>query len=175
MSNNGTGVSPEDVKKLKSIAAEVVTFAIAGGADAAEVLCRTGMELTAKIRMGEAELVQEAGSRALGLRVFKDGRRAVTYTSDLNFRALKSFAAEGVTLAALSEPDELNALPAREELIHNIPDLDLYDENSVELDAETALSRAKAGEAAALAKDTRISNSEGATWSRVLGGVAFAN
>ena len=38
--------------------------------------------------MGEPELVQEAGSRALGLRVFKDARAAVTHTSDLRPQAL---------------------------------------------------------------------------------------
>ena len=53
------------------------------GADAAEVLVRDGSEMSAKVRLGEPEVVQEAGSRALGIRVFKDHRRSVTYTSDM--------------------------------------------------------------------------------------------
>ena len=46
------------------------------GADDAEVLVRDGTELTAKVRLGEPELVQEAGSRALGLRVLRGRPRA---------------------------------------------------------------------------------------------------
>jgi PmbA protein len=43
------------------------------------------------------------------------------------------------------------------------------------MDAAGALKLAVAGEKAALDSDERITNSQGATWSRVLGGVAFAN
>lgn len=162
------------VKDLRDIATRVVELARKQGADEAEVLVRDGAELTVKVRLGEPELVQEAGSRALGLRVFKDQRSAVTYTSDLRDQPLDAFVAETVTLAALSEPDELNRLPAPEELAHQVPDLDLYDEESLRVDAAEALRRARAGEKAALDFDSRVSNSEGATWSRVVGASAFA-
>ena len=175
MKNSNSGITSDHVTDAKSIAQSVVEFAVKAGADAAEVLCRQGMELTAKVRLGEPELVQEAGSRALGLRIFKGGRAALTYTSDMRREALEEFAKESVTLADLSEPDEFNYLPARESFIKEIPDLDLYDEKTIGLDASEALARAKAGEAAALAFDKRVSNSDGATWSRVLGAVAFAN
>ena len=45
------------------------------GADGAEVLVRDGTELEVKVRLGEPELIKEAGSRALGLRVLKDRAR----------------------------------------------------------------------------------------------------
>lgn len=163
------------VKELRDIASRVVELARKKGADEAEVLVRDGAELTVKVRLGEPELVQEAGSRALGLRVFKDQRSAVTYTSDLRAQPLDAFVEETVTLAALSEPDELNRLPAPAELAHEVPDLDLYDESCVRVDAAEALRRARAGEKAALDFDSRVSNSEGATWSRVVGASAFAS
>jgi PmbA protein len=163
------------VKELQDAAAHVVELCKRAGADASEVLVRDGNELTAKVRMGEAELVQEAGSRALGLRVFKDGRRAVTYTSDLRGKSLDAFARETVQLAELSEPDELNRLPDREELATAVPDLDLYDDSVADVDAAWALKQCIAGEKAAMAFDKRVTNSEGATWSRSLGAVAFAN
>ena len=96
-------VSDSIVAELVDVAKNVVRMCERAGADAAEVLVRDGSELTVKIRMGQPELVQEAGSRAVGLRVFKDGRRAVTYTSDLRSRSLESFVAESVALAALAE------------------------------------------------------------------------
>jgi PmbA protein len=163
------------VDELQAIAAEVVTMARRSGADAAEVLVRDGSELTAKVRLGQPELVQEAGSRALGLRVFKDRRRASTYTSDLRRGALATFVADTVGLAELSEPDELNRLPDAEDLAQDLPDLSLYDETTLSIDAAEALRRAQRAEAAALAGDPRVTNSDGATWSRNVGAVAFAN
>jgi PmbA protein len=168
-------ITPAQVQELCAAAEQVVALCRAAGADASEVLVRDGSELTAKVRMGEPELVQEAGSRALGLRVFKDGRRAVTYTSDLRRRSLEAFVAETVSLAALAEPDELNRLPDADELARDVPELDLYDDAVAEVDAAWALRQCLAGERAALGHDGRVTNSEGATWSRTLGAVAFAS
>ena len=160
--------------ELREIAERVVQLARRAGADEAEVQVSDGTELTAKVRLGEPELVQEAGSRGLGLRVFRDLRQAVTYTSDLRAGSLERFAADTVALARLSEPDELHRLPDPAELARSFPDLDLYDVDSEPLEASEALARAVRGEKAALGYDPRVTNSEGATYSRVLGAVALA-
>ena len=135
---------------------------------------RDGSELTAKVRLGEPELVQEAGSRALGIRVLKGGRRATTYTSDLRRDALEALCAETVALALLADPDEYALPPDPSLLAKQIPVLDLYDPAVAEVDAAWALREAITGEAAARRHDKRVTNSEGATWSRVLGASAFA-
>lgn len=166
---------PELVNDLVEVAARVAKDARRAGADAAEVLVRDGAELTAKVRLGEPELVKEAGSRALGLRVFVDRRAAATYTSDFNAASLMSFVTDTVALARLAEPDELNTLPDEEPFAAQVPDLDLWDEAARGIDAGRALAIAKRGEAAALAFDPRIDNSDGATFSRTIGHVAFAN
>lgn len=163
------------VKELCDIAVQAVELARRHGADDAEVVVRDGAELTAKVRLGEPELVQEAGSRALGLRVFKDQRSAVTYTSDLRARPLEGFVAETVTLAELSEPDELNRLPDPADLARTVPDLDLWDESYLSLDAAEALRRCQRAEKAAFDHDRRVTNSDGATFSRVIGASAFAS
>src|SRR5438045_4033260 len=93
------------VPELCDIAAKTVELARQAGADDAEVLVRDGSELTAKVRLGEPELVKEATSRALGLRVFAGKRAAVTYTSDFAPSALATFATDTVALARLAEPD----------------------------------------------------------------------
>ncbi len=59
-------------------------------------------------------------------------------------------------------------------LAKSFPELDLYDPAVAEVDAAWALREAKTGEAAARRSDKRITNSDGATWSRVLGATAFA-
>jgi PmbA protein len=167
-------ITQAEVRQLEELATKVVAMARKAGADDVEVLVREGTELTAKVRKGEPELVQEAGSRALGLRVQKGGRRAVTYTSDLRTPALEALCAETVTLAELAEPDEYARPPDPSELATNHPELDLYDPAVAEVDAAWALAQAVAGEKAALAADKRVTNSEGATWSRTLGATAFA-
>jgi PmbA protein len=161
--------------ELREQARRVVEMATRAGADEAEVQVSDGMELTAKVRLGQPELVQEAGSRGLGLRVFRERKQSVTFTSDLRPHALERFAADAVALARLSEPDELHRLPDADQLARDVPDLDLYDASSEALDAAEALARAQRGEKAAMAFDQRVTNSEGGTYSRVLGAMAFAN
>ncbi len=160
---------------LERIAKQACALAKKHGADAAEALVQGGAELSVKIRLGEPELVQEAASRALGLRVFRDKRAALTYTSDLSDAALDRFVAESVELAKLAEPDELNELPPRAELATSVPDLELWDDAALSVDAKGALERCKKGEAAARAYSPKVTNSEGATYSRVVGASAFAS
>ncbi|MGN6108214.1 MAG: TldD/PmbA family protein [Kofleriaceae bacterium] len=171
---SGAQVTEQTIRELCEVAQLAVELAKKAGADDAEVLVRDGSELTAKVRLGEPELVQEAGSRALGLRVLRGGKRAVTYTSDLRREALEALCAETVTLADLAEPDEYALPPDPSLLAKSVPDLDLYDPAVAEVNAAWALRQAIAGEAAARKADPRVSNSEGATWSRVLGATAFA-
>ena len=172
---SGANVTEDTVKELCDLAQLAVELAKKAGADAAEVLVRDGSELTAKVRLGEPELVQEAGSRALGLRVLRGARRATTYTSDLRREALEALCAESCALADLAEPDEYALPPDPAQLAKApLPELELYDPAVAEVDAGWALREAKNAEAAARRHDARVTNSEGATWSRVLGATAFA-
>lgn len=161
-------------KQLRDIAQKTCELARRAGADA-EALIRDGSELTVKVRLGQPELVKEASSRALGLRVFVDGRAANTYTSDLSPQALEGFVTDSVALARLAEPDELNRLPDPADLATEFPDLDLWDESTLATDAATAIVWCQKGEAAAFAADARVTNSEGATFDRSAGATAFAS
>src|SRR5262249_7027461 len=161
------------MKDLVDIAARTAELARRAGADAAEVMVRDGSELTVKVRLGEPELVKEATSQARGLRVFVERRAANTYTSDLSPAALEGFVRDSVALARVAEPDELNTLP--DEYATFVPELDLWDERTLSIDAATALEWCRKGEAAARNADARVTNSEGATFSRNAGAAAFAN
>jgi PmbA protein len=168
-------MSMNDPKQLVEIAIRACELAKKYGADDAEAQLSAGGELTAKVRLGEPELVQEAASKALGLRVFRDHRAALTYTSDLSPQALERFVADSVELARLSEPDELNELPPGDLYAKSQPDLDLWDPTALEVSAAQALELCKRGEAAARAFSPKVTNSEGATYSRVAGAGAFAS
>lgn len=147
-----------------------------GGADmVAECVLRSGAELSAKVRKGEPELVEEAGTRSAGLRVIQDKRVASTSTSDLTERGIDRFVADAIELVQLSQEDPF-AGPADPKLLCDPaeqPDLDLYDPAGGSVDAAQAIAMAREGEAAAFAYDPRITNSEGATFGRNAGGVAI--
>jgi PmbA protein len=175
MSGKDTRRPIPDPKACQRLADQMLSFAMRAGADGAEVLVRDGTELEVKVRLGEPELIKEAGSRALGLRVLKDHRAAVTYTSDFSPAAMERFAGESVELAALAEPDPTGDLPASEEMAREIPELDLWDESVLSVDVAEAIRRAKAGEAAALGFDKRVTNSDGAVFGRTVGAGAFAS
>jgi PmbA protein len=172
--SEGVHVTEKTVADLREVAQLTLELAKRAGADSAEVLCRDSSELTAKCRLGAPELVQEAGSRGLGLRVLRGGKRAVTYTSDLRREALEALCAETVTLAGHAEPDDYALPPDASELARSIPELDLYDDKVADVDAAWAMRQAIAGEAAARKHDARVTNSDGATWSRVLAATVFA-
>ncbi len=156
-------------------AERMVSYALRAGADAAEVLVRDGSELEVKVRLGEPELVKEAGSRGLGLRLLRDHRAAVTYSSDFTPAALEQFARESVELCGLAEADPLADLPSPEEMAREVPDLDLWDDAVPGLDVAEAMRRARLGEQAARGLDKRVTNSEGASFGRVMSATGFAS
>ncbi|MFO0713724.1 MAG: TldD/PmbA family protein [Sandaracinus sp.] len=165
---------------LFSLGDRIVAAARALGADVAEAVISEGSHLSAKVRLGEPELVEEAGSRSIGVRVMvKDGeqgyRVAVSYSSDTSEQGIARLAEDAVELARLSEPDAFAGPPEASLLSKESEhvDLDLFDPKVDGIDGAMALRHAKNGEAAALGADPRVTNSEGATFSRASGAKAI--
>jgi PmbA protein len=161
--------------ELLALGEEVVDRALAAGADVAEAVAREGAHLSIRVRMREPELVEEAGSRAIGLRVMKGQQVSVSYTSDLSKDGLTRFVEDALELARLAQPDPFAGPPDPALLSQPAqhPDLDLYDAEMSALDAGEAIARARTGEIAAFESDARIVNSEGASFSRAAGGSAL--
>jgi PmbA protein len=166
-----------ELDKLLELGDRVVRMARERGGSGlvAECILRSGAELSARVRKGEAELVEEAGTRSAGLRVIQGKRVASTSTSDLTERGIERFVADAIELVELSQDDPF-AGPADPKLLcdpSRLPDLELYDPAGGAVDAARAIAMAKEGEAAAFAHDPRITNSEGATFGRTAGGSAI--
>ena len=165
----------DELTRLLELGDQIVKRAKDGGATVAECTLRSGAELSAKVRLGEAELVEEAGHRAAGLRLMKGQRVASTSTSDFSEHGISRFVGDALELLELSQEDPF-AGPAKPELLCDpakAPDLELYDPKGGSVDAAQAIELAKRGEAAARAADARITNSEGATFGRTAGGGAL--
>jgi PmbA protein len=164
-----------DIEKLIALGAEVVERARRAGADVAEAAVGEGAHLSVKVRMGEPELVEEAGSKSIGLRVIRNQQVAATYTSDLSPSGIARFVEDAIELAKLSQPDPFAGPPDPSLLSKRSqhPDLQLFDPDVDSIDAARALDMAKRAEHAALSHDKRLTNSEGATVTRQSGASAL--
>ena len=96
----------------RDLAADVVRRARAEGADAADVILAEGNDFSVTVRLGEVETLEQAGSKALGLRVFVGKRTAL----DLHVRLLAGGAArrwcpDTVAMARVTGEDAAAGLP----------------------------------------------------------------
>jgi PmbA protein len=158
------------------LALRAVEMAIEAGADQCDALCHGYTETSAAVRLGKVEKLIEAGSRALGLRVMNQGRTAVCSTSDFTPESFRQFARDTVELANISAPDEFAGLPEGAAMGAARRDgLGLFDEAIPAITVERRIEMALACESAAMAADSRISNSDGATVSTRFGELALAN
>ncbi|MFK7990062.1 MAG: TldD/PmbA family protein [Sandaracinaceae bacterium] len=165
----------EALEELLSLGQQVVDGARRAGADIAEAVVSEGSHLSTKVRLGAPELVEEAGSRGVGVRVMVGQQVAVSYTSDLTDAGMARLVEDAVELARLSQPDEF-AGPPDASLLSRAEDhaeLNLYDEGLHQVDGAIALGHAIAAETAAREHDSRITNSEGATFTRASGAKAL--
>ena len=157
----------------RDLAAEILKAARASGADAADLLVSEGTEFSVTVRKGEVETLTEAGSKALGLRVFVGKRTASTYTSDFSWSTLLRLVDEAIGMARATSEDAAAGLPDElfppEEL-----DLGLFDPSPLELPAAERIERARRAEAAAL-EVPGIVNSQGASWGSGEGRALLAN
>lgn len=169
--------SSADERSVRELAARIVEQAVKAGGQSAEAVLSRSSEMSVRVRSGEAELVHEAQSKHLGLRVFKDHRSSLTYTSDFSEAGLAQFIENAVALCRLAEPDPLNELPGRDELLSPdavLPALQLWDENALTVDAAGALSLAKRCEAGALSVSDKLRAGHGSSYGRSVGVGAFA-
>ena len=168
-------VSTTEKTELKEIAADVVRRAMAGGATAAEAVVREGTEFSTVVRLGQVETLKEAGSRAIGVRVFFGQRAASTYSSDFSSAALDHMVSSALQLAKVSSEDPYAGIPEAGQLGALGGDLDLYYEDVFSLSTEDRIAYARRCEKAAMDVDARIRNSEGGSFDAATGHKVLAN
>jgi len=146
----------------RDLASELLKSAQSAGADAADLVVSEGSEFSATVRLGEVETLTEAGSKALGLRVFVGKRTASTYTSDFSWPTLARLVQEVVGMARATSEDAAAGL-ADEMTPPEDVELGLFDPSPFELPPSERIERARRAEAIAL-ETPGIVNSQGASW-----------
>jgi PmbA protein len=164
---------------LRTLAADIVTRAQRAGASDAEVTIREGDEFSTTVRMGQVETLKESGSRGMGLRVLvasNNGYRvASTSTSDFSDDGIAHLVNGAIALARVTSEDPFAGLADASEFGQLGGDLELYHEDVYSLPTADRIEYARRAEAAALAADTRITNSDGGSFDAATGRKAFAN
>jgi PmbA protein len=156
------------------LAAHLLKQARAAGADAADVLIGSGSDFSVTVRKGEVETLTDAGSKALGIRVFVGRRSATSYTSDFSTEALQRLVDETVAMARVTGEDPAAGLP--DEMVPaEAIDLGLHDPGPAALPTAERIERARRAEAAALSAFTEITNSQGGSYSSDEDTVLLAN
>jgi PmbA protein len=128
--------------------------------------------------MGQVETLKESGSRGLGLRVFLGTRSASASTSDLTAEGICQLVEGAMALAKVTEEDPFTGLPETGEFgtcISNTGDLHLYYDDVYSLSGPERIELARRAEAAALAADPRITNSDGGSFEAATGRKVLAN
>jgi PmbA protein len=160
---------------LETLAADVVALAMKAGASDAEAVVREGDEFSVNVRMGQVETLKESGSRGLGLRVFLGTRSASASTSDLTAEGIRQLVDGAMALAKVTEEDPFTGLPGTAEFGAVPDDLHLFYDDVYSLSGPERIELARRAEAAALAADPRITNSDGGSFEAATGRKVLAN
>jgi PmbA protein len=159
---------------LSDLLVSVLERATVRGATSADGFLVEEREFSATVRLGEVETVTHSQDQRLSIRVFAGRASAAASTSDLSPASLERVVDEATRLARITAEDPHAGLPDRGELIEHIPDLGLEDTDGDEPSPEEKIAIARRAEAAALAVDPRIQNSEGAQYSDRRGRYVYA-
>lgn len=158
---------------LSQLAADLLARAKKRGATEADVVAADGDTFSVQVRLSAVDRLTKAREKRLGLRVFIGKRSATASTSDFSDESLERLVADTYALASAVVADEVSGLPDAAAMARDLPDLDLYDPTALSTDGQIEL--AKRAEAAAMAMDPRITNSEGADFNSASGRVVLGN
>jgi len=146
---------------LETIIEHALEEARARGAAQAEAAVSQDTGLSVSVRLGEVETLEHQRDRSMGITVYFDKRKGSAGTADFSPEAVRATVAKACSIARFTAEDACAGLADAALMASTPPDLDLA--HPWNLTADRAIELAKSCEAAALAFDPRINNSEGAS------------
>jgi PmbA protein len=152
---------PLSADALAGVADQVLREARAGGATAAETEVSQAFGQSVTVRKADVETIAYNRDKGIGVTVYVGARRGHASTADFAPAAIKDSVAKALTIARFTADDACSGLADPQLLAREWRDLDLY--HPWDLTVEQAIELGRECEAAALAVDRRITNSEGAS------------
>ena len=154
-------VDASRIPELKTVVSAALAAAARAGATQAEADASLSQGLSVTVRLGEVETVEYQRDRALGITVYFGTRKGSASTADLSTASINDMVAKACAIARHTAADECAGLADPSLLATEFPDLGL--DHPWALTPEDAVELARSCEAAGLAVDSRLGNSEGAS------------
>lgn len=158
---------------LEPLVARVLDSARAAGATQAEAALSHSRGYSVNVRQGEVESLEFQRDRDLSLTVYIGQRKGSASTGDLSEAGVRQAVEAAIAIAQVTEEDPCSGLADPALLATHFPDLSL--DHPWSLTPNEAIELARACEAAALAVDARITQTEGAGLSTQRGVSLYAN
>ena len=158
---------------LADVASLVLREAKGGGATAAESEVSQAFGQSVTVRKGDVETIAYNRDKGIGVTVYVGERRGHASTADFAPAAIKDTVAKALTIARYTADDVCSGLADPARLAQSWGDLQLY--HPRHLSVEEAIELGRECEAAALAVDKRITNSDGASVSLHEAQFVYAN
>lgn len=163
------------MEDYRNQATELVAALKKQGADSCDVYISASSYFTTRVRLGKIEKLEQAISKGLGVRVFKGGALAGTYTTDFTERSVKYLARETMEIVKISSADKFNGLAPKEKLGVCESKMLLFDDALAKLTTEKKIEMAREAEEGGMKFDKRITNTKGAGWYDSRNQVTLAN
>lgn len=163
----------QEIDEVKQAVAEVLAHAKKLGASSAEASMSRTRGLSVETRHGEVETVEFNQDGGLGISLYFGQRKGSASTADLSPQALQRAVEAAADIARYTSEDPYSGIAEAGWLEMSPPDLDLYHPQSI--DTEQAIILCASAEDAAFAADSRITNSEGASFSTHQGLKVYGN
>lgn len=141
--------------------------------DAAEVAITKSTGLSVSTRMGEVENVEFNSDGALGITVYRGQRKGSASTSDLSEAAIEQTVIAALDIAHYTSEDPFAGPAAKEYMVQDIPELDLFHPDAP--DPDYAANVAIAAEKEALSYNNAIKQSDGASYDSHYGVKVYGN
>jgi PmbA protein len=158
---------------LKELATQTVRECLASGASQAEVSLSDDQALNINVRQGDVETLEFNRDRSLALTVYVGQRKGSASTADLRAESIRVCIENAVAIAKHTQADEFSGLADAKDMATQLHDLDLW--HPWEIDSTAAIALATRCEAAGIASEKKISNSEGSSFSSGSGIGVYAN
>jgi len=169
-----TAALPLTREAMADVARRALETAKRLGATDAEIEVSAAIGQSVTVRRGEVETVEYNRDKGMGITVYFGKRRGNASTSDLGVEGVDKTVEAACAIARHTAEDPAAGLPDEARLLAGkAPDLDLY--HPWGLTVEEGIELARRTEAAGLAVDRRISNTDGATVSSYDADFVLAN
>ncbi|MFM1886627.1 MAG: peptidase PmbA [Pseudomonadota bacterium] len=166
-------VDASRIPELQAVARMALDEARRAGADQAEADVSLQQGLNVTVRLGEVETLEYQRDRGLSITVYFQKAKGSASSADLRPEAVRDMVAKACAIARHTARDECAGLADPDQLARDIPDLQL--DHPWDVTPESAIELTRACEAAGLAVDRRLTNSEGASLSTHRGVHVYAN